>query len=147
MNAPDGGPAFPGLQYTNGRGCARVVHDPQGGIEHEIYDPGMSLRDYFAVQAMNAMGYTLALYGRDENAMAEVAASAYRAADAMLVHRGARDLVAEAAVALRASVKKLDDIIHDYLTHATQCELHISDARKEAAAAVAKADIAGVKIA
>ena len=73
MSANDGGPAFP-----------FVVH---GSIsEHQVHDPGMTLRDWFAGQAMAAMlrnvthpdGFT-SFAVKEERAL-----RAYEEADAML---------------------------------------------------------------
>lgn len=50
MSTPinDGGPAFPGFAYTDGRGNQR--RNEHSG-EWETHEPGMSLRDWFAGQA------------------------------------------------------------------------------------------------
>lgn len=61
-----GGSAFPG-----------IVERPAGGV------PGMSLRDYFAAEAMQAL---IAHYG-DEGHDAKCASLAYGFADAMLEER------------------------------------------------------------
>lgn len=73
MSTPDGGPAFPAPGTMN--------------REYEIKYDGMTLRDYFAAKALNAMGYTLGIYGAEAVTMDAVAKSAYRAADAMLAAR------------------------------------------------------------
>jgi hypothetical protein len=67
----DGGPAFP--QYVINNGGAYV-------------DGGMTLRDYFAAQALNGIcaNQDNRVYG---NSM-EFARAAYRLADAMLTARG-----------------------------------------------------------
>lgn len=46
-------PAFPGLQYMSGYGCARRVQGLNGDTDWEYHDPGMTLRDYFAAAAIN----------------------------------------------------------------------------------------------
>lgn len=73
MSAPinDGGPAFPHLHNT----CQRVN-------ESEMF-PGMTLRDYFAAQALTGL-----LANPDGgSSIGEVARCAYRYADAMLAAR------------------------------------------------------------
>lgn len=45
----DGGPAFPGLQFTEGHGCAKIP-----GCREE-HDPGMSLRAWLAGMAMQGL--------------------------------------------------------------------------------------------
>ena len=77
MSAPDGGPAFPVVASTG---------DPRDGV---YCRDGMTLRDYFAAQALN--GY---LAGRncDRDAASRfcvdpVAAACYAYADAMLAAR------------------------------------------------------------
>lgn len=44
----DGGAAFPGLNRTEGHGCARR----NAAGEWEVFNPGMSLRAYFAAAAL-----------------------------------------------------------------------------------------------
>ena len=72
MSAPDGGPAFP-FEFRS----------PNTG--QEVY-PGMTLRDYFAAQALN--GY---LAGRNSTHVSsrcnDVADACYAYADAMLAAR------------------------------------------------------------
>jgi hypothetical protein len=46
-----------------------------------------TLRDVFAMHALTGMGYTLALFGQEMDTLAKVAATAYRAADAMMEAR------------------------------------------------------------
>jgi len=66
MIAPDGGPAFPGFEWQN-------------------YVPGMTLRDWFAGQALNGMLSNGRFSGQNTD---EVTASvAYQYADAMLAER------------------------------------------------------------
>jgi len=71
----DGGPAFPFGQISEKTGF------PVNGF----YDPGMSLRDYFAAKAMQSILTTIA----DEHWRAGVAIDAYAMADAMLKAREA----------------------------------------------------------
>jgi len=71
MTQKDGGPAF-----------AALATSPMGDVHHQ---PGMSLRDWFAGQAMAAM------YSRSPDEapfkMSDLTAKAYAAADAMLAER------------------------------------------------------------
>ena len=87
MNNPnDGGPAFPHLHNS----CQRIN-------ETEMF-PGMSLRDYFAGQAMQGIlagslllkiGDVCARKGASEEVfLPAVAALAYHTADAMLAAKG-----------------------------------------------------------
>lgn len=48
----DGGPAFPGLEFPEGNGCAKRSF-PEG--DWEQYQPGMTLRDYFAGCALRGL--------------------------------------------------------------------------------------------
>ncbi len=81
MNSTDtGGPAFPGTQYAN-------------GVQPSGWNEGMTLRDYFAAQAMTgAQIWDAVLNGKNAqfsggvNQLAEVA---YAIADAMLEVRNA----------------------------------------------------------
>jgi hypothetical protein len=73
-NKQTGGPAFPGTQYAN-------------GIQPSGFSQGMTLRDYFAAKAMQAM---LAHPNSSDTAGPEsYAAAAYKMADAMLKAREA----------------------------------------------------------
>lgn len=78
MSKPDGGPAFP----------ATVANGCNGGVT------GMSLRDWFAGQALVAL-FSQSAHplspGIGETAYIEAAWQAYRLADAMLVARHARE--------------------------------------------------------
>jgi hypothetical protein len=81
----DGGPAFPGFSYTEGRGNAKSVQGPNG-IEWEYYAPGMSLRDWFAGMAITGLA------AEDERTQSQPnyelwAENSYKLADAMLVER------------------------------------------------------------
>lgn len=46
-----------------------------------------TLRDMFAAQGLTAMGHVLAFYGTEAETLANMAATAYRAADAMMEAR------------------------------------------------------------
>jgi hypothetical protein len=79
----DGGPAFPS-------GHIDVGADK---VESAIHD-GMTLRDYFAGQAMTKKAWPTEFVGKKETAEAysEYARRAYKIADAMLsARKGARD--------------------------------------------------------
>ena len=72
----DGGPAFPEIRIRGGDN----YNTPQ-----KVYYPGMSLRDYFAAKAMQAI---IIGNGADESALGTGAAKdAYAMADAMLKAR------------------------------------------------------------
>ena len=71
---PDGGPAFPQQTFEELRDGPASVTDPDL--------PGMSLRDYFAGQAISPM--LVQAYGTTPDILAQ---QAYRIADAMLVER------------------------------------------------------------
>jgi hypothetical protein len=58
----DGGPAFPGIAGAEGRGNITCSLGPNGETEWIYHNPGMTLRDYFAGQALQ--GY---LAGRNNN--------------------------------------------------------------------------------
>jgi hypothetical protein len=66
----DGGPAFPVSSYVN-----------NDGDTHDSFLKGMSLRDYFAGQAMTT------LCRRQDFSILEIAEQAYLFADAMLKER------------------------------------------------------------
>lgn len=70
----DGGPAFPFGQISE------VTGQPVNGF----YDPGMSLRDYFAARAMQSM---IAKYGFSSGEINFAAEQSYIVADAMLAAR------------------------------------------------------------
>ena len=83
----DGGPAFPGFQYTEGRGETRQ----NAAGETEVYATGMTLRDYFAAAALASMipVYTEANEGGlgSEHSPRNLPILAYRMADAMIAER------------------------------------------------------------
>lgn len=83
MSAKDGGPAFP---------HGSVVHVDQfdHGMREEIYAAarGMSLRDYFAAQALTGVLSNLAAMDAGVRSdLARFATDCYRMADAMLAER------------------------------------------------------------
>jgi hypothetical protein len=70
MKKETGGPAFP-----------QAVYNMKGGYD---ITGGMSLRDYFAAQAMQGLGSQLSIYSVTVDEVAELS---YRQADAMLKER------------------------------------------------------------
>lgn len=86
MSKNNGGPAFPvqGFEYLNDANPAdpeRVVHAPY---------PGMTLRDYFAAKAMQAVisyGVEKFTFQEGETPGQMAARQAYKTADAMLAER------------------------------------------------------------
>lgn len=77
MTKNNGGPAFP---------QNRIYRDSQG-IDHEVHDTGMSLRDWFAGHALNGL-YAGRFEGRFNEKLAhEDARIAYLVADAMIAAR------------------------------------------------------------
>lgn len=68
-------PAFPGKQQVNDYGGHYCIED----------HPGMTLRDYFAAKAMEAL---INAKGEEFDRIAEVPEYAYQIADAMLEARG-----------------------------------------------------------
>ena len=77
MSNNTGGPAFPGKQK------ALMIQSEHIGIasEYEIEHNGMTLRDYFAAQAMQA------LIEKYDESPVEISLEAYEFADAMLKQR------------------------------------------------------------
>lgn len=73
----DGGPAFP---------VKRVCRDSQG-IDHEIHEQGMSLRDWFAGQALAGLASNCTDAGLSTWLPDSIAVRAYDYADAMLAAR------------------------------------------------------------
>lgn len=73
----DGGPAFPVLPP--------IGPDGLGAAGYPYSDPGMSLRDYFAAQALPAaMRIALEFKSPEASPMPSAARTAYEAADALL---------------------------------------------------------------
>ena len=71
----DGGPAFP---------ITQLILAADGSVERVVINPGMSLRDYFAGQALASMDYGwFESYKRES----EMASQSYAIADAMLSAR------------------------------------------------------------
>lgn len=84
----DGGPAFPHTELV------QDICGPDGHVNrHRVYPamPGMSLRDWFAGQALqqfaNQRDYNIWELKRSAAARAEIATAAYNIADAMLAAR------------------------------------------------------------
>lgn len=87
MNKETGGPAFP-QDYEHTRVIARVAQDgklnPDEVIEVSRQLAGMTLRDYFAAKAMQALAERMGMYPVEQ-----LADEAYAMADAMLKARKA----------------------------------------------------------
>lgn len=79
-----GGPAFPGKQK------ALMIKSEHIGIanEYEIEHNGMTLRDYFAAKAMQAVIANAMCSEKEAVFYDEVSAISYEMADAMLKARG-----------------------------------------------------------
>jgi hypothetical protein len=83
MSNNTGGPAFPGTQYAS-------------GIQPSGFSEGMTLRDYFAAEALNTIlgQYDFTFFEDDKSEKEDetfaliVAKNAYSMADAMLKARG-----------------------------------------------------------
>jgi hypothetical protein len=80
----DGGPAFPGTLYISGRGNCQPVTFPDGTVEWQEMSSGMTLRDYFAGQALAGL---LTQPAEDAFEANHFATAAYQMADAMLKER------------------------------------------------------------
>ena len=82
---PDGGPAFP----VEPQGAwLPDCDDPNAAPMREFPGhPGMSLRDYFAAQAMTGLIYHNAFALYNQGNATQTAKQAYAAADAMLEER------------------------------------------------------------
>ena len=78
----DGGPAFPHPEFST------KIHN---GIR--VYDPhaGMSLRDWFAGQAMSAILISLKEQGIQEEDIPNMAGDCFLCADAMLAERNRKE--------------------------------------------------------
>lgn len=88
MSKPDGGAAFPGFAYTSGRGPTRLGANG----EWETFEPGMTVRDYFAAAALKGFCSTLPHELRVQISdgvlgVAKLAAASYVVADAMIAER------------------------------------------------------------
>ena len=79
MTTPNGGPAFPSIRIERGMDIAG------NGCNVRVYLPGMTLRDYFAGEAMAGMCSDPGLYR--EEGFEQVADWAYSQADAMIARR------------------------------------------------------------
>lgn len=76
----DGGAAFPGFYCTDGYGCSKK----SASGEWESYSLGMTLRDYFASQALAGM---MTGEGGGGATTLQMAQACYSMADAMLEAR------------------------------------------------------------
>lgn len=107
----DGGPAFPGTTSAPNA----------SGVMYPAHHQGMTLRDWFAGQAMSGLG--------GDNGSPDVDAEwAYRVADAMLAAREAGATVADASSdALKAA---LNDLLMAFDEHVAlpdaNCSCHLS---------------------
>jgi hypothetical protein len=84
MSAKDGGPAFPQIETDE-----EVAYKAPGIFPHTYSYGGMSLRDYFAAQAMAATiaNPEYASVVRQPGSESPIARAAYLMADAMLAER------------------------------------------------------------
>lgn len=80
MARDDGGSAFPSVEYDR---------DSAGQMSPRYTEYGMSLRDYFAGQALAGMAMTVNWFEPEDQSGAAVAS--YRIADAMLAQREKED--------------------------------------------------------
>lgn len=94
----DGGAAFPGFQSTDGYGCSKRNVSASGESVWENYHPGMSLRDWFAGQALagelaNKLKEQVGIFHPDAEAryFLPMARLMYRMADAMIEARKATE--------------------------------------------------------
>lgn len=82
----NGGPAFP-WQMTIPAGSPNPIQGrvvPEGHVDNEVF-PGMTLRDYFAGQALTRVYDAGGRYGSE--GLKQCAEYCYRMADAMLAER------------------------------------------------------------
>jgi hypothetical protein len=77
-------PAYPGIVGVNGYGGATPTSLPDGRVEWIEHAPGMTLRDYFAAQALVAVAKYFNIHSDSADVIAEYS---YRLADAMLAER------------------------------------------------------------
>ncbi len=83
----DGGMAFPGFEYTEGRGSLKASSPNYN--EWENYSTGMTLRDWFAGQSVIAIMSSPKRINSDQALdQDQVAQMAYAIADAMIAERG-----------------------------------------------------------
>ena len=130
MATADGGPAFPSSIQRR---------DEQGKLVGLTCHPGLSLRDYFAGQALAAMADPLT------QTPLGLARNCYEIAEAMIEVRGliAADPLLDAALEMRAALRGLLDVAHDFLTH-EQLGL-LENYILHAKSALGKAEAAGVQ--
>ena len=95
----DGGPAFPGLEYTPGQGNAKFDGVlPNGETAWSIHAPGMTLLDYMAGQALAAFCCHTDVNSKKE----DVAKLAYGMGEEMLAERARRYAAAKGATDAKA---------------------------------------------
>ncbi len=92
MSAPinDGGPAFPGISGESGCGNETRVVLPDGGNAWIGHNQGMTLRDYIAITAMQAVLSGLIARGEGPTHVGELSylsKQSYLQADTMLAER------------------------------------------------------------
>lgn len=89
MSAPinDGGPAFPGEAGEDGYGNSRQAFSPSGERSWINLNQGMSLRDWFAGQALNGLMMNYADHDNNIKTCVEIAINA---ADVMIATREGR---------------------------------------------------------
>jgi hypothetical protein len=89
MSKETGGMAFPGFESAAGYGSSKPVTDVQGNVVFESYETGMTLRDWFAGQALvgefASQSDNYNVYCQD--VVDAVAKKVYNMADAMLKER------------------------------------------------------------
>jgi len=89
MSAPinTGGPAFPGTEGVSGYGHSAHVTLPDGSAGWANFSQGMTLRDWFAGQALAGL---MVNYDQHPNDMATCAGMAVDASNAMIAAREAK---------------------------------------------------------
>ena len=85
----DGDSAFPGFSNTSGYGNVKPFIMPSGEVVWQEHSPGMTLRDWFAGQALAGILSNPSL--SDTKAALWVANYAIEAADAMLAARAGKE--------------------------------------------------------
>jgi hypothetical protein len=95
MSTPinDGGPAFPGFSNTSGYGNVKPFIMPSGEVVWQEHSPGMTLRDWFAGQALAGFSADMKSwrFKDDQLTPQEVARMCYVSADAMLAARAGKE--------------------------------------------------------
>ena len=85
MSKDTGGMAFPGFESVSGYGSSKPSYDQQGNVAFENYERGMTLRDWFAGQAI--CGFCARHELPPNLTDAKVVEYVYHLADAMLNER------------------------------------------------------------